>query len=285
MAAKDNFFYPKKTLKIRGKVVDLSTPKIMGIVNLTPDSFYAGSRITAEKELIKHVEKLIDEGADIIDLGAFSTRPGFENISEAEEWQRLANGLELIRSKFPRVWISIDTFRSGIARRSIDLGADIINDISGGMGDSEMFNVIADLGVPYVLMHVSDSPELMHSKTGYGNLIKEMAYFFDNQLNRLKSLGHNDTIIDPGIGFSKTIVQNYEILKNLDYFKVFNAPILVGVSRKSLIYKTLRISPDEALNGTTVLNTVAVLKGASILRVHDPKEAREVVELTKQVPH
>ncbi len=285
MAAKDNFFYSKKTLKIRGKVVDTSDPKVMGIINLTPDSFYKISRKSSEKILLESVEKMIIDGVDIIDLGAFSTRPDYETISEEEEWLRLKGGLESIKTEFPEVVISIDTFRSGIAKNAVNSGADIINDISGGQGDEKMFEVISQLNVPYILMHIQGAPANMHSNTHYDSMLKEIAVFFDKQIKRLHALGHNDIIIDPGIGFSKTIAQNYEILKNLDYFKVFNVPVLIGISRKSLIFKPLQISPEEALNGTTVLNTLAIMKGASILRVHDPKEAKEVINILKQLPH
>ncbi len=258
-------------------------PMIMGIVNLTSDSFYKNSRFTSDKELIEKVEGMIRDGMDIIDIGAFSSRPGAKIVSEMEEWDRLQEGLKLIRREFPGLYVSVDTFRSGIAKKSIDEGADIINDISGGDADDGMFDVITKSGIPYILMHMKGTSETMQTLTKYENLLLELIQFFEKRVKKLYQMGHNDIIIDPGIGFSKTIDQNYEILKNLDYFKVLKLPLLVGVSRKSLIYKKFGTTPDEALNGTSVLNTFAVRNGASILRVHDVKEAREVVELANLV--
>lgn len=283
MAAKDKFFYPKKTLKIRGKVVELSEPWVMGIINLTPDSFYDGGRLASEKLILEKAKTFVDQGAQILDLGAYSTRPHAKAVSEDEEADRLLSPMQKIRDAFPDVVISVDTFRSGIAQIAVEHGADMVNDVSGGCADEKMVETIAALGVPYVLMHSRGNPETMQTLTEYDNLLLDILKFIESQIRKFNLAGHNDIIVDPGIGFAKTIGQNYEILKNLEYFKALKHPLLVGVSRKSFIYKTLGITPGEALNGTTVLNSVALLKGASILRVHDVKEAREAVELIKRL--
>lgn len=285
MAAKDNFFYPKKTLKIRGKVAELSEPWIMGIINLTPDSFFDGGRLTTEKDILDKAALHIEQGAKILDLGAYSSRPNAKDISAEEEMSRLMAPLKAIKKAFPEVYISVDTFRAGVATAAVDEGADMINDISGGMADEKMLQEVANQKVPYIMMHMRGTPQNMQSLTKYEDLLLEMETFFEHQIDKLHELGHNDIIIDPGIGFAKTIHQNYEILKNLDYFNVLKHPLLIGVSRKSFIYKTLGNDPGDSLNGTTVLNTVALLKGASILRVHDVKEAKEVVELIKKIDH
>lgn len=283
MAAKDNFFSIKKTLKIRGKVFDLIYPRVMGIINLTPDSFYLKSRHTNKTDIIKYTEQLVKEGVDIVDLGAYSSRPGADDISENEEWRRLEKGLKAIKREFSDLIISIDTFRSGIAKNAIGEGADIINDISGGDADKLMFQTIADLQVPYILMHMRGTPKNMVTLTDYEDLLFDLIKFFEMRIRNLNQLGHNDIIIDPGIGFSKSVGQNYEILKNLDYFKVLKLPLLIGVSRKSLIYKKLGVTAEEALNGTSILHTIALQKGVSFLRVHDVKEAAEVAKLVKLI--
>ena len=285
MAAKDNFFSIKKTLKIRGKVLDLTVPKVMGIINLTPDSFFVKSRFLDEKSVLNYTETIINEGADILDLGAYSSRPGASDISIEEEWERLKKGLVPIKNKFPESIVSIDTFRSEIARRAVSEGADIINDISGGEADKLMFETVAKAKVPYVLMHMRGTPRDMTQLTDYENLLLDILKYFEIRIQKLYQLGHNDIILDPGIGFSKTMDQNYEILKNLDYFKVLKHPQLIGVSRKSFIYKKLGLNADEALNGTTILHTIALQKGVSIIRVHDVKAASEVVKLINLISH
>lgn len=282
MAAKDNFFSPKKTLKIRGKVVEFSEPWVMGIINLTPDSFYDGGKLASEKLVMEKAKTFVNQGAKVLDLGACSTRPNATNIDEEEEKGRLLGSLRSIRKAFPEVIISVDTFRSEIARIAVDEGADMINDISGGCADEKMVETIAALHVPYILMHSRGNPQTMQLLTQYENLLLDIVRFLEVQIKKLNDAGHNDIVVDPGIGFAKTIDQNYEILKNLEYFKVLKHPLLVGVSRKSFIYKTLGIDPEDALNGTTVCNAVALVKNATILRVHDVKEAVETVELIKK---
>ena len=282
MAAKDSFFYQKNTLNINGKLLDLHTPKIMGIVNVTPDSFFDGGNLNSDSEILRYTEKILSEGADIIDVGGYSSRPGSSNVGQDEELKRVIPAIKIIKTRFPDSIISIDTFRSDVARASFDVGADMVNDISGG-SDEKMFATVAENKMPYIFMHMIGTPEKSHSETGYNDLFGEMMNYFKTRVETLSMLGFNDIIIDPGIGFSKSIEQNYEILRNLDYFKALNLPLLVGVSRKSLIHKVLSLSPEEALNGTTVLNTIALLKGAAILRVHDIIEAKQTVELIKRL--
>ena len=268
------------TLNIGGTLYEFSRPQVMGILNITPDSFYAQSRSFDVQSIKSMVECLVDNGADMIDVGAYSSRPGADNISEKEELRRIEMGMKAIRDINSDIIVSIDTFRANVARESItNLGANIINDISGGNLDDNMFQTIATMNVPYILMHMRGTPTSMSSLTGYDNVTVETIQDLSHKVKALSLLGVNDIIIDPGFGFAKTQQQNFELLQNLSSFKILGCPILVGISRKSMIYKSLGITPDNALNGTTVLNTLALTKGASILRVHDPREAREAIKL------
>ena len=272
--------FPKnRQVLLKDKLVDLSKPLVMGIVNVTPDSFYENSRANDEKKICATVEQMLSDGAACIDLGAFSTRPGAELISEEEEIKRIHNPIKWILNAFPNTLISLDTFRGNVAKTGLDLGVGCINDISGGEFDPTLLNVVAAYKVPYILMHSNDKIENMHSVEQKNNLFQEMMVYFSKKLNDLSELGIHDVIIDPGFGFGKTLEENEYILKNLNLFHVLERPVLVGISRKSMIYKKLNCTPEEALNGTTVLNTLAVQKGASILRVHDVKEAMEVIQL------
>jgi len=268
------------TINCKGKLIDLKTPKVMGVLNVTPDSFFDGGNYNNDTSILKQVEKMLSEGATFIDVGGYSSRPNANHISETEELQRVLPVIDLLLKTFPEILISVDTFRSTVAKQSIVHGACMINDISSGHLDVDMLKTIAQLKVPYIMMHMKGTPQNMTSKTDYKHLIKEMMTYFSERLTMLKSLGGIDVIIDPGFGFSKTLEQNYEILNQLHLFKIINKPILVGLSRKSMIYNVLKTSPKHALNGTSVLNTIALLKGASILRVHDVKEAIECIKLT-----
>lgn len=269
----------KKHIKIGKKLLDLNTPKIMGIVNSTPDSFYESSRTNTIENILFQTEKHLKNGADIIDIGGYSTRPGALEISLEEEIKRISEPIKIIKSTFPNCIISCDTFRSQVAQIAIDNGADIINDISGGELDKNMINVIAKNKTPYILMHSKGTPQTMQSHTDYKSIFKEMINYFSQKLELLHELGLTEIIIDPGFGFAKTMGQNYELLNKLEDFYFLKQPILVGVSRKSMIYKKLDTTPNESLNGTTILNTIAISKGANILRVHDVKEAKEIVKL------
>ena len=270
-------------MNFRGRLLRFEPALVMGILNITPDSFYAGSRKTVPIEILKQAEEMIGQGADILDIGAYSSRPGASAIGEEEELTRLAGALEIIRYNYPQVLISVDTFRSGIAKKVVgEFGVDMINDISGGEFDSEMFPTIASLQVPYTIMHMKGTPANMQEHAVYDNVVKEIVQYFSEKISRLNQLGVNDIIIDPGFGFAKTIDQNFEILRQLEAFGVFNQPLMVGISRKSMIYKTLDCSPQEALNGSTVLHTIALMKGANILRVHDVSEAQEAVVLVNE---
>ena len=260
-------------------LLTFSQPIVMGIVNLTPDSFYDGGKLDNEKKLLFHIEKLIKDGADIIDIGAISSRPGSSMISEKKERNRLMPKLKLIRKTFSDIHISIDTFRANIAQESIELGANMINDISAGEIDNKMFEMIALLKVPYVLMHMQGNPQTMQDSPKYNNVINEVNLFFNEKLNVLKKIGVNNIIIDPGFGFGKTLKNNYEILNQLDLLQRFNLPIMVGFSRKSMINSVLKTNSEKALNGTSILNTIALQKGATIIRVHDVKEAKEAVKI------
>jgi len=268
-----------KTLRVRGKIIDLSTPKVMGILNVTPDSFYDGGLYHRESDLLKQTEKMVQDGADFIDLGGYSSRPHAEDISLQEEWSRVKPAIQSIKREFPSALLSIDTFRSQVARQAIDEGCDMINDISAGQLDKDMFQTVADLRVPYVIMHMRGTPQTMTQLTQYDNLLKEMIDYFHAILYQLNQLGVNDVLIDPGFGFAKTADQNFELLNRLEQFHVLGKPLLIGLSRKSMIWKTLNTTPEFALNGTTSLNTVALLKGAAIVRVHDVKEAKEAIRL------
>jgi len=278
---KDTLFSIKKTLNIKGIPHRIEHPLIMGIINLTPDSFYSGSRITNDKDLLRKVETMVSEGADIIDIGGYSSRPGAMDISVKEELKRILPAIDKIIKSFPGLILSIDTFRGEVARSAVEAGAAMINDISGGIIDSAMINTISDLKVPYVLMHMQGTPQNMKSFTEYQNIFMDISIYLNRRINELNKKGVYDIIIDPGFGFAKTVPQNYDLLKNLTYFEVLGYPILVGISRKSMIYKSLDISSSESLNGTSVLNTIALLKKASILRVHDVKEAKEVIDLVR----
>ncbi|TFV92431.1 dihydropteroate synthase [Algoriphagus kandeliae] len=256
----------------------------MGILNLTPDSFYAGSRVKIDREdILKRAEKMILEGADILDLGGYSSRPGAEDISEEEELSRVIQPISWISEAFPEVLISIDTFRSNVAKRAIETGAHLVNDISGGSLDSKMYEVVGKLQVPYFLMHMRGTPQTMQQKTDYSKLLPDILNYFAKKLHLIKEFGIKDVIIDPGFGFAKTLEQNYHILKNLEIFRTLGYPVLAGLSRKSMIYKLLGCGPEESLNGTTALHMFALSKGANILRVHDVKEANETRKLFKQL--
>ncbi|MBR5167109.1 MAG: dihydropteroate synthase [Salinivirgaceae bacterium] len=264
-----------KTINCRGRLLDLSTPKIMAIVNLTPDSFYSESRNASAEAALNRIENALAQGADIIDLGACSTRPGADVPSVGEEWLRMKDVLTTARRNFPDAIISIDTFRSQIARRAVEAGADIINDVSGGQIDEQMFGAIAEMQVPYVLMHMRGTPATMQQFANYQNVTSDVIFELSQKLRQLTDLGVHDVIIDPGFGFAKTVEQNYELFAHLSDFKIFELPLLVGISRKSMIYKLFGTTPEKSLNGTTILNTFALQNGASILRVHDVPEAVE----------
>jgi len=279
----NNFFSTNKTLNLHGRLVDLHTPKVMGILNITPDSFYSGSRYISEAEILTQAEKMIQEGATFIDVGGYSTRPGAAEITTEEELKRVTVAIRAISRNFPETFISIDTFRSEVARAAITEGACMINDVSGGTLDAAMFETVARLKVPYILMHMRGTPQTMTQETAYNNLLKDIIDFFHQKIHVLHQLGISDIIIDPGFGFAKTVEQNFELLHNLNHFKILGKPILAGLSRKSMIWRTLSTTPEEALNGTTSLNTIALLKGAGILRVHDVRAAVEAVTLTGKV--
>jgi dihydropteroate synthase len=267
------------TINCKGQLIDLSTPKIMGILNVTPNSFYDGGKFTLSENGLSQVGKMLEEGATFIDIGAYSSKPNAEFVSEEEERSRILPVLQSILKQFPDALLSIDTFRSEIAAVCIENGAAIINDISAGNLDEKMSDVVAKYNVPYIMMHMRGTPQTMQSLTNYENVIKEMLFYFSEKVSKARSLGINDLIIDPGFGFAKTLIQNYEVLQNLELFKMLDLPILTGISRKSMVYKPLEVTANEALNGTTVLNTIALSKGANILRVHDVKEALECVKL------
>lgn len=267
-------------LKLNQQLFDLSSPLIMGIINVTPDSFYKGSRFTTEKAILHAVDKILENGGNIIDIGGFSTRPSAEIISEEEEIYRLSKALEIILKKYPQTVISIDTFRAKVARYMVEnFQVAMINDVSGGTLDDQMFETIADLKVAYVLMHMRGTPQTMQQLTDYEDVVTEVFQFLQKRLAQLRSLGVTDVVIDLGFGFAKTIQQNYQLLKKLSYFKELGAPILAGLSRKSMIYKLLNITPDEALTGTIAVNMLALIGGASILRVHDVKEAVQTIKI------
>lgn len=272
------------TLNLRGKLYSLCEPKIMGILNVTPDSIYAESRTSDEEHIAARVQQLMDDGADMIDIGGYSSRPGADDVSPEEEMNRLRRGLRVVRRLYPEVPISVDTFRADVARMCVEEeGADIINDISGGMMDRQMFRTVARLGVPYILMHMQGTPATMQQAPHYDNLRREVMLYFAERIDRLCQMGAKDIIVDPGFGFGKTLEHNYELFHHLDDFNLFNLPLLVGISRKSMIYKLLGGTPQTSLNGTTVLNTIALMKGAHILRVHDVKEAVEAKRIVMKM--
>ena len=278
---KGTFFCKKTTLNCKGKILNLQHPIVMGILNLTPDSFYDGGKYKSELSIVKRVEQMLSEGASIIDIGAISTKPKADIVSQEEELSRLIPVLKDILNIFPNIIISIDTFRSKVAEIAISEGAAMINDISGGDMDEKMLETIAKLKIPYVMMHMQGTPQTMQENPVYDQVTKDIIFILSQKVDKLKKLGVNDIIIDPGFGFGKTLEHNYQLLKNLKCFDFFELPILVGISRKSMINKVLNIKPQEALNGTSVLNTVALMNGANILRVHDVKEAMEVIKLTE----
>ena len=272
-----------KSLNVNGRLLDLSTPQVMGILNVTPDSFYAGSRSRTEAEIAARACQILDEGASIIDIGAYSSRPNAEHISPEEEMQRLRTGLEILNRNHPDAIISVDTFRDEVARQCVEeYGAAIINDISAGEMDEQMFPTVARLNVPYIMMHMQGTPQNMQKEPHYENLLKEVFMYFARKVRQLRDLGMKDIILDPGFGFGKTLEHNYELMAHLEEFGIFELPLLVGVSRKSMIYRLFGATPQEALNGTTVLDTVALMKGADILRVHDVREAVEAVRLIEK---
>ncbi|PQV46911.1 dihydropteroate synthase [Jejuia pallidilutea] len=269
------------TINCKGKIIDLSTPRVMGVLNITPDSFYDGGMYKDEASILKQVEYMLNNGATFIDVGAYSSRPNADHVSEEEELQRILPIVKLILNNFPETLLSIDTFRSSIAKACIAAGAAIINDISAGKLDDNMLTTVAEIQVPYIMMHMRGTPQNMQSLTNYEDLVKDIIFYFSERITAARDLGIIDVIIDPGFGFAKTLEQNFELLRKLEVFKMIEKPLLVGVSRKSMIYKTLETTAKEALNGTTVLNTIALQKGASILRVHDVKEAMETVKLVE----
>ncbi len=283
MKDKDTFFSKKNTIRCKGKLIDLSEPKIMGILNVTPDSFLDGGRYVTEEAIGERALKLIEEGADFIDIGACSSRPGATDISVDEEIKRLDLALKTVRKILPEALISIDTYRPEAASFSVkEYGVNMINDIFAGTADTKMFETISSLDVPYIMMHMQGKPMNMQQNPVYENVIKDILFFFSDRLNKARLAGIIDIVIDPGFGFGKTLEHNYAILNYLDDFKIFGLPIMAGLSRKSMINKLLKISSREALNGTSVLNTIALMKGANILRVHDVKEAKEVITLVQK---
>lgn len=268
------------TLNLRGRLYELREPQIMGILNVTPDSFYCESRTPDEEHIAARVKQLMDEGADMIDIGGYSSRPGADDVSPEEEMKRLRRGLRIVRQLYPDVPVSVDTFRADVARCCIEEeGADMINDIAGGMMDRRMFKTVAQLGVPYIMMHMQGTPDTMQQAPHYDNLRQEVMRYFAERIDRLCQMGAKDIIVDPGFGFGKTLEHNYELMAHLEDFHAFGLPVLVGISRKSMIYKSLGGTPQSSLNGTTVLNTMALLKGAHILRVHDVKQAVEAKQI------
>ena len=271
-------------INVNGQLMDLTEPQVMGILNVTPDSFYAGSRTETEKEIIERLHQITNEGASIIDMGAYSSRPDAEHITAEEEMNRLRTGLNLVQKYQPEAVVSVDTFRADVAKMCVEeYGVAIINDISAGNMDASMFRTVAQLGVPYIIMHMQGTPQNMQTNPHYDNLLKEVFLYFAERVQKLRDLGVKDIIIDPGFGFGKTLEHNYELMNHLDEFRIFELPLLVGISRKSMIYKLLGTTPEEALNGTTVLNTLALMKGANILRVHDVKAAKEAITLVEKM--
>lgn len=267
------------TINCNGKLIDLTTPKVMGILNCTPDSFYDGGKYKSESQLLSQVEKMLSDGATFVDIGAYSSKPNAEFVSEEDELNRLLPVIELVLKSFPETIISVDTFRSKIAQNAIENGAAIINDISAGNLDEKMLETVAKLQVPYIMMHMKGTPQTMQTLSQYENICKEMLQYFSERVGKARSFGINDIIIDPGFGFAKTLEQNYEVMQKLELFQMLELPLLVGISRKSMIYKTLETTADKSLNGTTFLNAISLQKGANILRVHDVKEAVESVKL------
>ena len=272
-------------ININGSLYTFDSPKVMGILNVTPDSFFDGGKYFDSRDAIRsRLDQIVSEGADFIDVGAYSSRPNADDVSADEEWRRLANCFEIINKYYPDIPVSVDTFRAEVARKSVEQGgAAIINDISGGELDESMFETVADLHVPYILMHMQGTPQNMQVAPSYKDVTEDVITYLSGRLNKLRQLGVADVIIDPGFGFGKTLEHNYELFSNLDKFKIFELPILVGISRKSMIYRLIGGTPAESLNGTSVLNTLAVMSGAHILRVHDVRQAREVVQICSMI--
>lgn len=266
-------------INCKGNLIDLSTPKVMGILNVTPNSFFDGAKYETETQILNRVDQMLTEGADFIDVGAYSSKPNAEEVSEKDELKRLIPVIQLLIKKYPDLLISVDTFRSEVARKAIQNGACMINDISAGSLDEKMMATIAEFQVPYIMMHMRGTAQTMMQLTHYEDIVKELLFYFSEKVSQARALGINDLIVDPGFGFAKTLEQNFEVMQKLELFGILELPILAGVSRKSMIYKPLGSSPEKALNGTTALNMIALTKGASILRVHDVKEAVECVKL------
>lgn len=281
--AKDTFLNGKTTLNVKGTLVDLSVPSVMGILNLTTDSFYNNSRISSVNHALERTEAFLNEGAKFIDIGAYSSRPGAAEVSTDEELKRIVPVVEAITKKLPEAMLSIDTFRAKVAKEAVAAGAHLINDIAAGEMDEAMFETIAALQVPYIMMHMKGTPQTMQQHANYQNIGLEVVDYFSPKIAALKTLGVKDIIIDPGFGFAKTLDHNYQLLQQLEHLHVFGLPLLVGVSRKSMIYKLLNSNPAEALNGTSVINTIALLKGAGILRVHDVKAAAECIAIIQKM--
>ena len=270
-------------INCNGNLIDLSTPKVMGILNVTPNSFYDGGKHKEINSIIHQVDKMLSEGADFIDIGAYSSKPSAEFVSEEEEIKRLVHIIKELVETFPTIILSVDTFRANVARASVENGVAMVNDISAGLLDDKMLETVADIKVPYIMMHMRGNPQTMQSLTDYNDIVKEMIFYFSERIQKARSFGISDIIIDPGFGFAKTLEQNYEVLHKMELFSMLELPILAGISRKSMIYKVLESSPQEALNGTSVLNTIALQKGAKILRVHDVKEAVECIKLVSKL--
>lgn len=270
-------------INCKDKILDLASPVVMGILNVTQDSFFDGGKYISGEEIIWQAKKMIDEGVTIIDIGAYSTRPGASDISEKQELEKLIPAIEEVRKTFPEIIISADTFRANVAKEAAEAGADIINDISGGTFDERMYSIVANMNIPYILMHIQGTPENMQNNPTYQDVTNEIFSFFSTKIKDLKKRGINNIILDPGLGFGKTIMHNYELLANLSIFKSFGLPILIGASRKSFINKIISVTPKESLNGTTVANTIALLNGANILRVHDVKQAVEAIKIVAEV--
>jgi dihydropteroate synthase len=279
----NNVFYTNKTLNVRGKLIDLDTPRVMGILNVTPDSFFDGGKFTNNESVLRQAARMLEEGADFIDVGGYSSRPGAADLTEDEEASRVMPVIRLLTKQFPEAILSIDTFRSDIVRQAVGAGASIVNDISCGDRDPRMMDTVASLQVPYVAMHMRGTPQTMTTLTGYEDVVKELIEYFHIKIGLLRQAGVKDIIVDPGFGFAKNPEQSFTLLRYLDRFKILGLPMLAGLSRKSMIWKSLDISPEEALNGTTSLNTIALLKGASVLRVHDVREAVQCIRLVQKL--
>lgn len=271
------------TINCKGTLIDLSIPKVMGILNITPDSFYDGGKYRDESVVLNHVKQMLDEGTTFIDVGAYSSKPNADFVSEDKELKRIMPVVSSILKEFPDIFLSIDTFRSKVAKACIEMGAAMVNDISAGLLDKNMLKTIADLQVPYIMMHMRGTPQTMQQLTQYDNLLKDILFYFSERIATARQLGIVDMIVDPGFGFAKTTEQNYQLLNQLELFNMLELPVLVGVSRKSMIYKTLETTAAESLNGTSILNTIALQKGASVLRVHDVKEAVECIKLVQSL--